>query len=329
MGTFERFSRELYSVNESNFADIALQLFHFQAENNQVYKNYLTHLRFDARSVKTAEQIPFLPISFFKTHSVKTGAWNSQTIFTSSGTTGQQTSAHHLRDLTFYLEHAVRCFQHFFGDISQYHFLALLPSYLERKDSSLVAMMDYFIKKSRSTFSGFYLKNLGKLVADLERLKKGEKKTILWGVTFALLDLAERYHPDLSHCLVFETGGMKGKRPEIIRPELHAIFREAFMAEKIFSEYGMTELLSQAYSLGKSGFSCPPWMTIIGRDMTDPMQKGLLNETAGINVIDLANFDSVAFIETEDIGKVYENGSFEILGRLDNSDVRGCNLMVE
>ncbi|MEO5603590.1 MAG: hypothetical protein ABIR06_21900 [Cyclobacteriaceae bacterium] len=224
----------------------------------------------------------------------------------------------------------MRCFEQAFGNIADFQFLALLPSYLERHDSSLVVMMDYFIKRSQSPFSGFYLHDTAKLLLDLEKSKSsGLKKTILWGVTFALLDIAERYQPDLGHCLVFETGGMKGRRQEITRNELHTILGQAFQVEGIYSEYGMTELLSQAYSRGKNAFFCPPWMKIVVRDVTDPMLKGLLNETGGINVIDFANLDSIAFIETDDLGKVYADGSFEIMGRLDNSDVRGCNLLVE
>ena len=329
MDTFKSFDRDLYSVNEDNFEDIALQLFHFQVENNPVYAAYVAHLRTDTRAVKSIEQIPCLPISFFKSHLLKTGDWQPETIFTSSGTTGQRTSSHAVRRMEFYRSHAVRCFEYFFGDIRQYHFLALLPSYLERRDSSLVAMIEYFIDKSHSRYSGFYLHNTDKMLQDIEKLKHDGKKTILWGVTFALLDLAERYNPDLSHCLVFETGGMKGRREEITRPELHSKLAKAFGVEKVYSEYGMTELLSQAYSGGKNAFFCAPWMKVVGRDMTDPLARGLLNETAGINVIDIANVDSIAFIETEDIGRVYADGSFEVLGRLDNSDVRGCNLMVE
>lgn len=329
MDTFKSFNRDLYSVNDGNFLDIALQLFHFQAENNPVYKNFIQHLRIDARSVTTLHDIPYLPISFFKNNVLKTGDWKPEVVFTSSGTTGQQTSTHAVRSIDFYRNHAVRCFEYFFGDLRQFHFLALLPSYLERRDSSLVAMIEYFIDKSHSRFSGFYLHNTERLLEDAEKLRTDGKKTVVWGVTFALLDLAERYHPDLSHCIVFETGGMKGRRREITRTELHATLADSFGVKKIFSEYGMTELLSQAYSKGGNAFFCPPWMRIIARDMTDPMEKGLLNETAGINVIDFANVDSVAFIETEDIGKVFSDGSFEILGRFDNSDVRGCNLMVE
>jgi len=329
LDTSKSFNGDLYSVNDGNFNDIALQLFHFQLENNVVYREYVRHLNADIHAVKTVEQIPFLPISFFKNHDLRTGDWTAETSFSSSGTTGLQTSVHHLRSLRFYLDHSVRCFEYFFGDITQYHFLALLPSYLERRDSSLVAMIQNFMQKSRSTSSGFYLENIDKLVKDLNRLRKDGKKTVLWGVTFALLDLAERYHPDLSHCLVFETGGMKGRREEITRQELHTRLNQAFGTDKIFSEYGMTELLSQAYTRGGNSFFCPPWMKVVARDISDPMEKGLLNTSGGINVIDFANADSIAFIETEDIGRVWEDGSFEVLGRLDNSDIRGCNLMVE
>ncbi|HEX8040208.1 MAG TPA: acyl transferase [Chryseosolibacter sp.] len=273
--------------------------------------------------------IPFLPISFFKDHVVKTGAWTPEANFTSSGTTGRQTSTHPVKKLDSYLTTSVQCFEFFFGPIEEYRFLALLPSYLERKDSSLVVMMDHFIKKTRMAGSGFYLHNVRELLEDLQKERAGDKKTVLWGVTFALLDLAERYHPDLSHCMIVETGGMKGRREEITRPELHEVLTRAFGVETICSEYGMTELFSQAYSRGKNAFFCPPWMRIIARDITDPMQKGLLNETGGINVIDLANVDSIAFLETEDIGRVCQDGSFEVLGRLDNTDMRGCNLMVE
>lgn len=329
MDTYKSFSLDLSSVNEKNFADIALQLFHIQAENNPVYKEYLNCLRCDPITVMSVTDIPFLPISFFKSHLVKTGAWTPEITFASSRTTGQQASFHAVRSLNFYQEHAARCFEFFFGDIKNYHFLALLPSYLERADSSLIAMMDFFIKKSRSTYSGFYLNNIAELLEDLEKLRGDGKKTILWGVTFALLDLAERYYPDLSHCLVFETGGMKGRRQEITRTELHTVLSDAFRVKEIYSEYGMTELLSQAYSHGKNLFSCPPWMKIIARDITDPMLKGLLNETGGINVIDFANLDTLSFIETEDLGRVNVDGTFEILGRLDNSEIRGCNLMVE
>lgn len=329
MEFLKSFSRDLYSLNEGNFADIALQLFHFQSENNPVYKEYLRHLGCDARAVTALAQIPFLPISFFKKHSIKTGAWTAEVSFSSSGTTGLSPSVHPVKDLTFYLNHTVRCFEYFFGSLENYRFLCLLPSYLERKGSSLISMMTHFIKRSRSSNSGFYLNHTEELLRELKNSDDGGKKTVLWGVTFALLDLASRYQPDLGRCLVFETGGMKGRREELTRHEVHEILKSAFAVEKIYSEYGMTELFSQAYTRGENAFFCPPWMKIVVRDMTDPFRKGLLNETGGINVIDLANVDSIAFLETEDIGRAYANGSFEVLGRFDNSEVRGCNLMVE
>lgn len=306
-----------------------MQLFHFQAQNNPIYRAYIEQPGIGNNRVRSLRDIPFLPISFFKTHTIKTGAWVPKTSFVSSGTTGRQASQLPVKDPGRYLHHAERCFEHFFGDLENYRFYALLPSYLERGNSSLVFMIDHFIKKSHSPAPGFYLNNVDDLLRDLAADDEKGRKPILWGVAFALLDLAERYHPDLSHCMVFETGGMKGRRQEIIRLELHSNLREAFGVQAVFSEYGMTELFSQAYSRGGSAFFCPPWMKIIARDITDPFAKGLLNETGGINVIDLANVDSIAFIETEDIGKVYEDGSFEILGRLDNTDVRGCNLMVQ
>ncbi len=328
MNNFKSFETQLYSINAESFDDIALQVFQYQAAHNPVYKEYIRSLGIKSDKIHTVTQIPFLPISFFKTTQVKTGDWTAEAIFSSSGTTGIQTSAHAIRSISFYLEHSVRCFENFFGNLSDYHVLALLPSYLERKDSSLVAMIDHFIKKSSSPASGFYLYNVEKLVADLEALRSTNRKAILWGVSFALLDLAEKFKLDLTHCLVFETGGMKGRRQELTRMELHETLCNSFSVDRIYSEYGMTELLSQAYTNGGALFSCSPWMKILGRDLSDPLEKGLHNENCGINVIDLANLHSVSFIETEDVGKVYENGTFEVLGRMDNSDVRGCNLLI-
>jgi hypothetical protein len=329
LDTFESFRRLLYQVNDQSFENIALQLYRFQASENPIYKAYVNHLGFSGRQPASLQEIPFMPISFFKQHTIKTGAWPAATEFTTSGTTGHTTGRHQVYDLAFYLQHAERCFNHFFGKLTDYHFLALLPSYLERENSSLVVMIDHFIKQSHSSYSGFYLHNTEQLVRDLHALKNDSRKCVLWGVTFALLDLAENIQPDLSHCLIFETGGMKGRRKEITRNELHAILNNGLRPHGIYSEYGMTELLSQSYTKGKERFYCPPWMKIIGRDITDPLQKGLLAETSGINVIDLANWHSIAFIETEDLGKVYSDGSFEVMGRIDNSDIRGCNLLVE
>ena len=327
MDTLKDFETKLYRVNDHRFEDIALELFHFQAAYNPVYRQYLANLPLDINTIEQLDQIPFLPIRFFKSHDIKSGEWTPDVTFTSSGTTSSLNSRHLVHDLRFYLMHSQRCFEHFFGPLPNYHLLALLPSYLEREGSSLIAMIDHFIKQTGSEHSDFYLYDLDKLVQHLSLLKSDKKSTILWGVSFALMDLAERHDLDLSHCLVFETGGMKGRRKEIVRDELHKRLKTSFNVKSVYSEYGMTELLSQAYSTGEGRFCCPPWMRVVAREITDPFEKGLLNETGGINVIDLANWRSVAFVETEDLGRVYGDGSFEVLGRADNSDVRGCNLL--
>lgn len=330
MDNFKSFESALPTVNAANINDIAVRLFRFQAIHNPVYAAYCSHLGIKIENIGTIGEIPFMPISFFKNHAIKTGSWKDEAIFTSSGTTGSSTSIHHIENVEYYLKHAERCFTHFFGPISNYHILALMPSYMERENSSLVAMIQSFIRKSESANSGFYLYEHDKLLLDIERLKgRNDKKIILWGVSFALLDVAEKFHPDLSGCLVFETGGMKGRRREITRHELHDQLRQYFNIDTVYSEYGMTELLSQAYTKGGDRFYCPPGMQIIIREAGDPFEKGLVERSGGINVVDLANIRSVAFIETEDAGKVYSDGSFEVMGRLDNTDVRGCNLMVE
>jgi len=282
------------------------------------------------QDVGTLDQIPFLPISFFKTHSIKTGQWQPQMTFFSSGTTNSRPSSHFVADLEFYQNHSRLSFEHFFGPVTKYNFLALLPSYLERPGSSLITMMSHFISESRSPHSAFYSNDYAGLLEKLKEIQNDSRKTILWGVSFALLDLAELYPYDLSNCMVFETGGMKGRRREITRNEMQEVLKEKINVKTLFSEYGMTELLSQAYSgVRDSRFFCPPWMRITCRDITDPLKKGLLSETGGINVIDLANWHTLSFIETEDLGKVYQDGAFEVLGRLDNSDLRGCNLMIQ
>ena len=330
METFKSFVSKIYTVNAVSFPEIALEVFRYQAFFNPIYKAFIENLGISVGSVKTLHDIPFLPISFFKRHELKTGDWLTDTVFESSSTTGSVPSRHFVADLVFYENHAQTCFEHFFGPLEQFHFFALLPSYLERKNSSLVAMMDFFIRRSGSSFSGFYRYDYECLSGKLQQIKNDGRKCILWGVSFALLDLAEQYPQDLSHCMVFETGGMKGRRKEITRNEMHDRFKAGINVKELFSEYGMTELLSQAYSVnGTNRFICPPWMRVIGRDITDPLSKGLLSENVGINVIDLANWQTMSFIETEDLGKVYEDGSFEVLGRLDNTDLRGCNLMIE
>jgi len=328
LDTFKSFESKLYGINDASFEDIALELFQFQAVSNPVYAQYIQHLQRKVSEVKTIRDIPFLPISFFKTHQIQTGKWTPECVFSSSGTTGANTSSHLVHSLGFYQHHALLNFEYFFGSPTDYHFLALLPSYLERQDSSLIAMMDHLLRRSQSPHSAYYLDNTTALLSALEDLRNDRRKVILWGVTFALLDLAEQGERDLRHCLIFETGGMKGRRKEITRGELHETLKRTFHVDRIYSEYGMTELFSQAYTQGELRFKCPPWMKIMGRDVTDPFTWGLLGETAGINVIDLANWASISFIETEDIGKVYDDGTFEVLGRMDNSDIRGCNLMV-
>jgi hypothetical protein len=328
--TFKSFISKIYSVNEVTFPEIALEVFRYQASFNPIYKAFIGYQGLSVEAVRAVNEIPFLPISFFRSHLIKTGDWAAETAFVSSGTTGTTPSKHLVADLEFYENHAQRCFELFFGPLEGYHFFALLPSYLERKDSSLVAMMDFFIRKSGSPHSAFYLYDYEVLSKKLQAIKNDSRKCILWGVSFALLDLAEQYPRDLSHCLVFETGGMKGRRKEITRNEMHDSLKAGINVKTLFSEYGMTELLSQAYSIhGNTRFICPPWMRVIGRDMTDPFRKGLLSESVGINVVDLANWHTISFIETEDLGKVHEDGSFEVLGRLDNADLRGCNLMIQ
>jgi hypothetical protein len=323
------FTSLIPTINDSNFEDIALQLFHFQAVNNSVYNSYLKHRGFNYTKIASLSQIPFLPITFFKSHSIISGNWMPETEFSSSGTTGIITSRHKVWSLPFYLSHAEKTFEHFFGPLNKYHFLALLPSYLEREGSSLIAMMENFIKQSESVDSGFYLFNQDELIKKIEDLRPSEKKVILWGVSFALLDMAEKFEIDLSHCIIIETGGMKGRRKEWVREELHAFLCQRFNVKKISSEYGMTELMSQAYSFGEGRYQTPSCMKIVIRDINDPYQKLPFGRVGAINIIDLANAHSCAFIETQDLGKIAQNGYFEVLGRIDNSDVRGCNLLVE
>lgn len=327
MKNYKGFISELYLENGFSFEDIALRLFQFQSKNNRIFEAYLSHIKIDMQDVRTLEDIPFLPIEFFKKHIIQTGTWNAAGQFTSSGTGGVQ-STHHYPSLSFYHAHTRRCFEFFFGALSKYRFFALLPSYLERSGSSLISMMDFFMRES-GTGSGFYLHNHDALYQDLMRAKdEDDRIPVLWGASFALLDFAEDYAFDFSHGIVVETGGMKGRRKELVRQELHGALVKAFNVANVYSEYGMTELFSQAYSTGNGQFQCPPWMKVVGRSLTDPAEKGLLEETAGINIIDLANIHSQCFIETQDVGVVHRDGNFEILGRVDNADVRGCNLLI-
>lgn len=268
-----------------------------------------------------------MPIEFFKSHRIVTGPGNETRIFESSGTTGINTSRHYLLDEEIYAESIESGFRKFFGEPSAYCFLALLPSYLERENSSLVFMMHHLIGKSRHPLSGFYLKNPDELAETLGFLEKKSQKTMLIGVTFALLDLAENFPMPLKNTLVVETGGMKGRREELTRKELHAILTSAFSQDSIGSEYGMTELLSQAWSTGAGIYHSPAWMKIFIRDPYDPFRRMPDGKSGGIDVIDLANRHSCSFIQTQDLGRRYPDGSFEVLGRFDNSELRGCNLM--
>ncbi|SMC49856.1 LuxE/PaaK family acyltransferase [Moheibacter sediminis] len=318
---------EIFSIqNEIEFEKNALKIFHFQAENNYVYKNFLKFLDVNPNEINSLEKIPFLPIRFFKEFEIISKNQTAEKIFTSSGTTGNQTSKHFISDLSFYRESLKHSFKHFYGEISDYTIFALLPSYLEREGSSLIDMVEFWIEESGS--GGFYLYNHEELFQNLIEHEKSGKQAILIGVSFALLDFVEKFKLNLKNTIVMETGGMKGRKEEITREELHTILKNGFGSNEIHSEYGMTELLSQAYSKGNSRFETPNWMRILIRDTEDPLSFLSQEKTGGINVIDLANLNSCSFIATDDLGKIHPDNSFEILGRFDNSDVRGCNLMV-
>jgi phenylacetate-coenzyme A ligase PaaK-like adenylate-forming protein len=322
-------THDIFTIsNQKQFDKIALKVFRFQYENNLVYREFCDFLKTDVQKVKSIEQIPFLPIQFFKSHSVISSTNPIETTFTSSGTTGLITSKHLVTDLAIYEESYRKVFSQFYGNIEDYVVLALLPSYLEREGSSLIHMVDDLIQLSNQNESGFYLHNYDELIAKLIQLDRAGKNVILIGVTYALLDLVEKHSFQLENTIIMETGGMKGKRKEMIREELHQELCIGFGVKSIHSEYGMTELLSQAYSLGEGIFECPSWMQILVRDTEDALSYVRAGKTGGINVIDLANINSCSFIATQDLGKKYPNGSFEILGRFDHSDIRGCNLMV-
>ena len=313
---------------EDEFNNLALKIFKHQFENNPVYRSFCDLLYKHPSDVRSINEIPFLPIQFFKSHDVLSNINTVEKTFSSSGTTGSITSKHHVTDLNIYKESFTKGFECFYGSIEDYVILALLPSYLEREGSSLIYMVEDFIKTSKHPESGFYLNNLSELNETLTVLDKKGKKILLIGVSFALLDLVESYQFQLKNTVIMETGGMKGRRKELVRDELHTILKQGFGVNTIHSEYGMTELLSQAYSKGNGVFECPKWMKILTRDTEDALTILPQQQNGGINVIDLANINSCSFIATQDLGKVYPNGTFEIIGRFDNSDIRGCNLMV-
>lgn len=312
----------------AQFQALCLEVFRFQAGANAVYAQYLEHIGVQANQVSEWKQIPFLPIEFFKTHAVQSFAGEPEIAFTSSGTTGPQTSTHAVHKLALYEESFLRSFQLFYGNPSEYCILALLPGYLERQGSSLIYMAQKLIEQSGHPHSGFYLYNHQQLVDVLRSNEAEGQKTLLLGVSFALLDLIEHYQLPLRHTTVLETGGMKGRRRELTRSELHQTLSQAFGIAHIHSEYGMTELLSQAYSTHAQLFACPPWMQVLIRDTYDPFSYLPQGKTGGINVIDLANLYSVSFIETKDLGRIAPDGRFEVLGRFDHADVRGCNLLI-
>ncbi|SHK81304.1 long-chain-fatty-acid--protein ligase [Hymenobacter psychrotolerans] len=309
-----------------------LRLFRHQARHCPPYAAYLAALGRDPQQVQQLTDIPFLPIEFFKTHDVRTepGSWEPQELFLSSGTTRQQRSHHRLRDPQLYRRNAARIFEQYYGPLQNWTFLALLPSYLEQGHSSLVAMVDYFARESGQEQPAFFLHDHAALLQALAAAKQAGRRVLLFGVSYALLDLAAEYGaaPELQNLTVLETGGMKGRRREMIREELHQELQQAFGPAGIHSEYGMTELLSQAYSFGDGRFHAPPQLRVLLRDPADPFALSETRPDGAINVIDLANVDSCAFIETKDLARLHPDGSFEVLGRMDNSDIRGCNQMV-
>lgn len=313
---------------QQEFNALALDIFKHQFRNNKVYRSFCDLLYKHPSEVKTIQDIPFLPIQFFKTHNVLSSQKPVQATFTSSGTTGTITSKHLVTDLNIYVTSFKKGFETFYGAIEDYVILALLPSYLEREGSSLIYMADAMIKQSKHPESGFYLNNLSELKNTLMEVDSKGKKVLLIGVSFALLDLIETYQFNLNNTIVMETGGMKGRRKELIREELHYELKKGFGVDSIHSEYGMTELLSQAYSKGNGFYNAPNWMRILTRDTEDALSIQAIGKTGGINVIDLANVNSCSFIATQDLGRIHDSGMFEVIGRFDHSDIRGCNLMV-
>jgi phenylacetate-coenzyme A ligase PaaK-like adenylate-forming protein len=321
---------QLFDDSAHGFEAVALEVFQYQFNNNSFYRRFCELQHKSPETVTTIQDIPFLPIEFFKQQTIYSFSQEPEIIFTSSGTTGSITSRHPVAKLSLYQESFLRAFRHFYGDEKEWTILALLPSYLEREGSSLVVMADELIRRSKHEESGFYLRNYSELAQQLTALsQQPERKVLLLGVTYALLDLAEQFPQPLQHIVVMETGGMKGKRKEMVREELHHTLKTAFNIPAIHSEYGMTELLSQVYSKGNGIFETPPWMRILIREMNDPLTYVEQGKTGGINIIDLANKYSCSFLATSDLGKQHNQNQFEILGRFDFSDVRGCNLMVE
>jgi len=317
----------IFSVSDSNFADLAIELYQWQYRNNPVYRQWVSLITEESVAIKTLSDIPALPISFFKTHKVLAQDVAADCVFESSRTTGMLSSKHYVPNPDGYVQGAVRGFEQRYGKLEDWCVLALLPAYLERENSSLVYMANHFIERSGHCSSGYYLYDFAELHKKILELEAAGQKTLLLGVTFALLDFTEKYPMQLNHTLIMETGGMKGRGKELTREELHALLCKRTGLLSIHAEYGMTELLSQAYSVGGGRFYCPPWMKVLIRKEDDPLE--ILNEGTGLlQIIDLANIYSCAFIATQDIGKIYKDGSFEVIGRMDHADLRGCSLLV-
>jgi hypothetical protein len=312
---------------ETDFISLAKELFFYQYHSNKTYKAWCDCLHTDIKNIDHPQAIPFLPISFFKTHNVISGDDSYELFFESSGTTQLNKSRHYIKDLSLYIQSFTKGFIFFYGDVKEWCIIGLLPSYLQQQFSSLVKMVDELIKQSNHPQSGFYLDEYKKLSDVLQQLEHAHQKTLLIGVTYALLDFTEQFPMHLSSTTIMETGGMKGRRKELTRHEVHDILKKQFRVQHVHSEYGMSELLSQAYSKGSGRFYCPPWMKVFIRDEDDPLLVKT-NGKGALNIIDLANVNSCAFIATEDVGEVFSDGSFTIAGRLDGSDIRGCSLMV-
>ncbi len=327
MNEFSNTKDKIFSTKKENFEQTALELFHYQATFNPVYRSFINHLNIDSTTITKIVQIPFLPVELFKQHVIKTGDFKAEKVFKSSGTAYQQRSFHHVKDSSLYQESYLKTFEMIFGPVKNQAILALLPSYLEQGEASLVNMVEGLVQSSSYPESGFFLYDHDLLLETIDKLKYKNANVVLFGVSYALLDLAENYQPDLKDVAVIETGGMKGRRKEMVREELHDMLKEKFNKSSIQSEYGMTEMLSQAYALKDGVFKSPPWMKVLVRDPYDPFdisEKG----RGAMNMVDLANVHSCSFLATQDLGYIYEDESFEVLGRFDNSDIRGCNLMV-
>lgn len=312
--------------SDHGFNELSLRIFRYQYLNNSIYKAYIDSLGYRVESVTHYSEIPFLPIEFFKTHTIiSSGSKECDILFTSSGSSGNNTSKHYVSDIEVYKKSFMLGFDLFYGSPKQYIIIALLPAYLEREGSSLIYMADQLIRESNHKKSGFYLDHTPEMI---NVLKSNERRVIILGVTFALLDLAEKVQLEIPNVIIMETGGMKGRRKELVREEVHQKLCSSFLSHSIHSEYGMTELLSQAYSKGNGIFHCPPWMKTLARDTNDPLSLVPHGKTGGLNIIDLANINSCSFIATQDLGKTAADGSFEVMGRFDYSDIRGCNLLL-